>query len=437
MSEAVEGSKISVGGSTVPPGSQGSGDRVAGSSVITVKTMDGSHHSEHAAVQLAVDGFGMVKDPLSGELQPVKRFTWTNESGMSVQVISYGATITAMKVPASDGSIADVVLGFDNIPGYQKENNPYFGATVGRVANRIGGGKFTIEGVEYSVTKNYQDRHQLHGGKIGFDKFNWSSHVEGTVVTLTHTSMDDHEGYPGTVLASVTYELKNDNRFVVKFQASSSEPTPVNLTNHSYFNLAGHETGQEEIYRHIISLNADRITETDEDSIPTGKLLCVGGTPYDLRVPRELGPAMSRVPGEGYDNNFCITKGTEQGMTFVARVVHPHSGRYLEVYTDQPGVQLYTSNFMPDPNRNIRPRPVNAPEFYEVTYLAPVVGPMSQDPPIKGKGGAKYFKHGAFCLETQNYPDAVNHENFPNSVLVPGEKYTHKVEYKFGTIEGI
>ncbi|XP_055616929.1 galactose mutarotase [Toxorhynchites rutilus septentrionalis] len=401
-------------------------------SSVTVKTMDGSLYSEVESVALTVDGFGTVKDPLTGEVQPVRRFTWSNDSGMTVQVISYGAIITSIKVPGMDGTIADVVLGFDHIPGYQMANNPYFGATVGRVANRIGGAKFTLEGVEYQVTANMADRHQLHGGKIGFDKFNWIPHVEGTVVTLSHTNMDEHEGYPGTVLASVTYELKKDNRFVCKFRATASKPTPINLTNHSYFNLAGHHTGHEEIYRHIISVNADRITETDEDSIPTGEFICVGGTPYDLRIPRELGPAMSRAPGEGFDNNFCITKGTEQTMTFAARVTHPHSGRVLEVYTDQPGVQLYTSNSMPDPNRNIRPKPVNAPEYYDVTRLEPVVGSMSPEQPIKGKGGAKYFKHGAFCLETQNYPDAVNHANFPNSILVPGETYNHEVVYKFG-----
>ncbi|XP_055595077.1 galactose mutarotase-like [Uranotaenia lowii] len=420
---------------TLSSGGQPEGMSLEGtkeSSVLTVKTVDGAQHSEADAVTLTVDGFGVVKDPLSGEVQPVKRYTWANESGMMVQVISYGAIITVMKVPAKDGSLEDVVLGFDDIPGYQTANNPYFGATVGRVANRIGGGKFTIDGVEYHVTKNYENRHQLHGGKIGFDKFNWHGHVQGTVVTLSHTNPDGHEGYPGTVIASVTYELKRDNRFTCTFRATSSASTPINLTNHSYFNLAGHSKGYEEIYRHIISVNADRITETDEDSIPTGNFLCVGGSAYDLRIPRELGPAMSRAAGEGFDNNFCITKGTQQGMTFTARVVHPQSGRVLEVYTDQPGVQLYTSNFMPDPNRNIRPRPTNAEDYYEVTHLEPVVPAMSQNPPIRGKGGARYFKHGAFCLETQNYPDAMNHDNFPNSILTPGETYVHRVEYKFG-----
>lgn len=229
-------------GSYVSDGSNRSGS-------VTVKTMDGSHHSEAQAVSLTVDGFGTVKDPLSGEVQPVKRFTWTNENGMSVQVISYGAIITSIKVPGKNGAVDDVVLGFDNIPGYQGANNPYFGATVGRVANRIGGGRFTIDGVVYEVTKNFEGRHQLHGGKIGFDKFNWASHVEGTVVTLSHTNMDGHEGYPGTVLASVTYELKEDNRFVVKFQAVADKPTPVNLTNHSYFNLAGHVSSKMGRYR--------------------------------------------------------------------------------------------------------------------------------------------------------------------------------------------
>lgn len=418
--------------------SYGSGDgshQQRDASTVTVKTMDGGEMAEQESVRLTVDGFGTVKNPLTGVVEPVKRFTWVNDGGMSVQVISYGAIITSVKVSSRDGTVDDVVLGFDDIPGYQTANNPYFGATVGRVANRVGGGRFSIDGVEYLVTKNWNNRHQLHGGKIGFDKFNWASHVDGTVVTLTHTNPEGHEGYPGTVLTSVTYQLTKDNKFLVKFQATSSHPTPINLTNHSYFNLAGHATGHEEIYRHIISLNADRITETDEDSIPTGKFLCVGGTPYDLRIPRELGPAMSRAPGEGYDNNFCVTKGTEQGLTFTARVVHPRSGRVLEVYTDQPGVQLYTSNFMPDPNRNIRPRPVNAADYYEVTHLEPVVPAMSSDPPIHGKGGARYFKHGAFCLETQNFPDAINHAEFPNSVLVPGRTYVHEVVYKFGVFE--
>uniref|UniRef100_A0A182RI49 Aldose 1-epimerase n=1 Tax=Anopheles funestus TaxID=62324 RepID=A0A182RI49_ANOFN len=385
-------------------------------------------------VTLTVDGFGTVKHPKTGATETVKRFTWQNNQGMSVQVISYGAIITVMKVPDRNGRIDDVVLGFDDIPGYKTPNNPYFGATIGRIANRVGGGKFTLNGQEFQVTKNFESRHQLHGGKVGFDKYNWDAFVDGTVVTLTHTSPDGDEGYPGAVMVSVRYELKADNRFEALFKAVSTKPTPINLTNHSYFNLAGHSTGHEEIYRHVVSINADKITDTDADSIPSGKFICVGGTPFDLRIPRELGPAMAKTVSEGFDDNFCITKGTEQGRTFTARVIHPHSGRVLEVYTDQPGVQFYTSNFMPDPNKNIRPKQVNAPEYYEVTRLEPVIPDGVDDPPIRGKGGAKYCKHGAFCLETQNFPDAINHANFPSAVLIPGAQYVHEVVYKFDVL---
>ncbi|XP_058117852.1 galactose mutarotase-like isoform X1 [Anopheles coustani] len=385
-------------------------------------------------VTLTVDGFGTVKHPKSGAEETVKRFTWQNRHGMSVQVITYGAIITSVKVPDRAGRVDDVVLGFDDIPGYQTKNNPYFGATIGRIANRVGGGRFMLNGTEYQVTRNFNNRHQLHGGAVGFDKYNWEAHVDGTIVTLSHLSPDGDEGYPGAVMVSVRYQLTEDNRLEALFKAVSTQPTPINLTNHSYFNLAGHATGHEEIYRHVVSINADKITDTDSDSIPSGKFICVGGTPFDLRIPRELGPAMSKTVAEGFDDNFCITKGTEQGRTFTARVVHPHSGRVLEVYTDQPGVQFYTSNFMPDPNKNIRPKAVNAAEYYDVTRLEPVVAEGANDPPIRGKAGAKYFKHGAFCLETQNFPDAINHDNFPSSVLNPGSEYVHEVVYKFDVL---
>ncbi|XP_058061887.1 galactose mutarotase isoform X1 [Anopheles bellator] len=414
---------------------------------VTIQPMDGaekrgstieSYEMDSAKcgtpVKVTVDGFGTVAHPKTGAIETVKRFTWRNKGGVTVQVVSYGAIITSLSVPNRNGLFDDVVLGFDDISGYQSANNPYFGATIGRVANRVGGGRFTLNGQVYEVTKNFENRHQLHGGAIGFDKYNWDSHVDGSVVTLTHTSPDGDEGYPGAVMVSVRYELMNDNRFVAQFRAVSTQPTPINLTNHSYFNLAGHSTGHEEIYRHILSVNADKITETDEDSIPSGKFICVGGTPFDLRIPRELGPAMWRTTSGGFDNNFCITKGTEQGLTFVARALHPHSGRVMEVYSDQPGVQLYTSNFMPDPNNNIRPRSMNTADFYELTTLEPIVKDGAADPPIRGKAGAKYFKHGAFCFETQNFPDAINHANFPTAVLNPGAEYVHEVQYKFFTM---
>ena len=309
--------------------------------------------NEDDAVKFTVECFALVKNPINGNTEVVRRYTWSNATGMSVQVITYGAIITSMKVPDRNGVCEDVVLGFDDIEGYQKADNPYFGAAVGRVANRIGGAEFCLEGKTFTLAKNIGEHH-LHGGIIGFDKFNWTPYVQGTVLKLTHTSDDGYEGYPGAVMVTIAYELTKDNCFNISYNASSSNATPINLTNHSYFNLAGHGAGHRELYRHIVTINADKITETDEDSIPTGKFLCVGGTPFDFRVPKELGPAMAKVPTLGYDDNFCITKGTKQGMAFVSRTLHPHSGRILEVYSDQPGVQFYTSNSMPDPEGSVR-----------------------------------------------------------------------------------
>lgn len=306
--------------------------------------------------------------------------------------------------------------------GYLRKDNPYFGALIGRVANRIGNGIINVHNEKIYVNKNHGDKHHLHGGFIGFDKYNWNSFVDGKCVTFSHLSVDGDEGYPGDLITTCTVSLDDENNFSLVFKAYSTKPTPVNLTNHSYFNLAGHATGHKEIYKHIVSINADKITETDQaDSIPTGKLLDVSETPYDLRIPQMLGPALSKLSTFGFDDNFCVTKGTDQTLTFLSRVVHETSGRYLEVYSDQPGVQFYTSNYMPDPKDSIHPGTKKVLQSPNTTSEA-----------IPGKEGAKYEKHGAFCLETQKFPDASNHANFPNTILVPGKEYNHVVVYKFG-----
>lgn len=294
-------------------------------------------------------------------------------------------------------------MGFDTLNEYFNPKNPYFGALVGRVANRIGHAQFQLNGKTYKLAKNVNGAHHLHGGIVGFDKFNWRGHVEGTVVTLTHINPDMHEGYPGDVMSQLKLQLTEDNRFCMEIQSIVSAETPLNLTNHSYFNLAGHGAGREQLHCHWISINADRITETDAvDSIPTGKLLPVADTPFDLRVHRPLGPALDQL-SKGFDDNFCVTTGSEQAVAFVARVTHPESGRCMEVYSDQPGVQLYTANGLPSPN----------------------------DIPFLGKGGFRYERQGSFCLETQNYPDAVNHPNFPTSIVKPGEVNSKVTIFKF------
>nr|XP_022915597.1 aldose 1-epimerase-like [Onthophagus taurus] len=351
------------------------------------------------------DIFDNFKDS-EGQIIPIKRYTWRNCNGITVQVIAYGSTITSIQIPDKNGVFGDIVMGFDDMAGYRNSLNPYFGATVGRVANRVGYARFFIGDQQYQISANYNNTHQLHGGFKGFDKVVWESFKNGDEVVMSYDSKDLEEGYPGNVLVNVTYCLTDDNDFIIDFKATTTKPTFINLTNHSYFNLAGHDKGAVELYKHVININADKTTDVDQDSIPTGKLLNVAGTIFDLQIPKILGDVIHKIPGySGYDHNFCINKGVKQEEGFIARVCHPPSGRTLEIYGKQPRVQFYTSNFLP--------------------------GQSKPGDVITGKGSANYYKHGALCLETQNYPDAANHNNFPKSIYNPGETYHHRIVYKF------
>lgn len=224
---------------------------------------------------------------------------------------------------------------------------------MGRVANRIANAEFKFGGESYSLSKNFLGKHNLHGGIIGFDKFNWDSYVDGEKVFLTHVSPDGYEGFPGTVLVTAACWLSDDNSFTMKITAVSSKPTPINMSNHSYFNLAGHASGYKELYKHKLTINADKILKIDNEQIPTGEFLNVGGTEFDFRLPVELGAAIAKTAKNGFDHNFCVTAGSSQTMAFVARVLHPTSGRFMEVYSDQPSVLFYTSNNLPDPCKNV------------------------------------------------------------------------------------
>ncbi|XP_069684737.1 galactose mutarotase-like [Periplaneta americana] len=334
----------------------------------------------------------------------VKRFTFSNSNNMTVEIITYGGRITVVEVPDNRGDVQDVVLGFDNLEGYISKNDPYFGAILGRTANRIGGAKFTLDGVQYNVTAN-EGQNQLHGGLKGFDKMVWEPYLHDNKLTLSYVSADGEEGFPGTVLTQVTYELTSNNELIFDVTATSTKPTPINIANHAYFNLAGQDSGPDGLLQHEVTINADQYTVTDNQSIPTGELATVDGTDLDFRTPHLLGPLIQSRGG--YDNNYCVNEATERDFAFVSRVVHPESGRYLEVYSNQPGVQFYTGNGLPKPG--------------------------SQDPLI-GKGGVEYHQYGSFSLETQDYPDAVNHPNFPSSILNPGSIYSRTTIYKFGTI---
>lgn len=363
-------------------------------------------------VSVIEDGFGFITDD-RGNRQIVRRYTFTNQNQLTVQIITYGGIITSIKYPDKNGAVDDIALGFDNIEGYLSKVNPYFGALIGRCANRIAKGHFKINDRHYQLSTNKGENH-LHGGIKGFDKVLWKSDLQGNKLVLSYMSQDGEEGYPGEVLVSAFYELTTDNELILEMKATSSKPTPINLTNHTYFNLAGHGAGAPALYDHLVTINADKYTDTDSNSIPTGELKNVGGTMWDFRISRRLGDSILFIPGGGYDQNMCIHKTCSEDQTFVARVVHPKTGRGLEVYSNQPGVQFYTSNYFP------------THEVWEQEAKKDL-----KDTEIKGKLGFRYYKHQAFCLETQNYPDAVNHKNFPNCIVKPGETYHHIVTYKF------
>ncbi|XP_077301905.1 galactose mutarotase [Arctopsyche grandis] len=350
-------------------------------------------------VQLTVKEFDTLD--LGNGKTVIKEFVWETQKGMTVHVISYGATITRIKLPDKQGKVKDIVLGYDNMDGYRSSTNPYFGATVGRVANRTGNAKFLLNCQVYNLSKNRGENH-LHGGIKGFDKVNWKSYIDGTQVTFSYLSVDGEEGYPGDVITNLVYNIQKDNQIIITMTSKCSAPTPINLTNHSYFNLAGHDTGSKELYNHEFKVNASNYTPLNADLITTGEIKTVENTHFDLRSPKAL---LELVPSStpGFDINYCLDVDKSKDLSFIARASHPESGRTLEMYGNQPGVQFYTANFLPE-DKNV----------------------------VIGKDNSSYLKHGAFCFEPQNFPNAVNYANFPNSVLYPGKEYLHKFVYKFG-----
>jgi aldose 1-epimerase len=337
----------------------------------------------------------------TAEGTPVELYVLTNGK-MTAKVMSYGAILTELSVPDRTGKIGDVVLGFDNLAAYLA-GHPHFGATTGRVANRIAKGAFTLDGKEYKLAIN-NGPNSLHGGLKAFDKKVWkaedASGPAGPAVKFTYISPDGEEGYPGNLTVTVTYTVTADQELKIDYSAVTDKATPVNLTNHSYFNLGGPESG--DILGHELTLLAEEFTPVDETLIPTGKLAPVKGTPLDFTNPTPIGARFDQLKGDplGYDHNYVL-RGDGKTPALGARVFDPGSGRVLEMFTTEPGVQLYTANFL--------------------------------DGKIKGKGGVVYKQHHAFCLEAQHFPDSINQHSFPSTVLRPGEKYTQTTIYKFST----
>ena len=354
-------------------------------------------------------GNAMISHEPFGEVngEEVTLYTLTNENGMTARIMDYGAVVQSLVVPDSKGNMEDVVLGFDNLDQYV-EKSPYFGAVVGRYANRIANGKFTLDGKTYELPINNKPGGMpcsLHGGNKGFDSVVWDAEKveaeDAAGVELHYLSEDGEQGYPGNLKVTVTYWLTNDDELRVEYKATTDKATPINLSNHSYFNLAGEGDGK--ILDHKLTLNASHFTPVNKGLIPTGEIAPVEGTPFDFTEPHKIGARIDADHkqielGGGYDHNFVLDH--EKGeLGLAARVVEPDSGRVMKVYTDQPGVQFYTGNFL--------------------------------DGSLVGKTGEKYVKRGAFCLETQHYPDSPNHPDFPSTILRPDEKFESTTVFKF------
>jgi aldose 1-epimerase len=327
----------------------------------------------------------------------VDEFTLTGASGMRVRIMTYGATLRTVEVPDRNGRLDVVTCYLDSLEGYLA-GHPYFGSVVGRYANRIAKGKFTLGGVEYTLATNNGANH-LHGGIKGFDKAVWKAEAvmadDSLRVTFSHTSPDGDEGYPGTLNATATYTLTDDNQLRIEYTATTDKPTPVNLTNHAYWNLAG--AGSGDVLGHQLMLNADRYLPVDEGLIPLGELAAVKGTPMDFTEPHAIGSRIAQVEG-GYDHCYVLNKEQAGAMSLAARVVEPKSGRVMKIHTTQPAIQFYTGNFL-DGSLTVAGKPCK--------------------------------KHYAFCLETEHFPDSPNHPEYPSTVLRPGETYHQVTIHKF------
>jgi aldose 1-epimerase len=342
--------------------------------------------------------FGKTSDDKNVEL-----YVLTNTNGMTVKIMTLGAAITDLLVPDRAGKLADVNLGFDDVKGYQGKSNPFFGCIVGRVCNRIAKGRFSLEGKEYKLATNNGPNH-LHGGNKGFDKVIWTAKVVDpdkvpAAVSFQYTSPDGEEGYPGTLRVGVVYELTDKNELKMHYTADTDKPTPINLTNHAYLNLASQNAG--DILGHELTVKASKYTVTDDQYIPTGKIEPVKGTPFDFTTPHTIGERIGKIKGEpgGYDLNYVLDSGGSAEPVLAATVHEPKTGRVLEVLTTEPGVQFYTGNYL--------------------------------DGSAKGKGGAVYHKHAGFCLETQHFPDSVNHPKFPTVILYPKKTFHSTTVFRF------
>ena len=358
------------------------------------QTQPGAKNEKKAMLNVEKTAYGKLPDG-----RPVDLYTLTNANGLRVKLTNYGAITVSIETPDRSGHLADITLGYDTLDGWLG-NTSYFGATVGRYANRIAKGKFTIDGQTYTLATNNGENH-LHGGVKGFDKVMWEAEPVKTAdavgVKFTYLSKDGEEGYPGNLKVTAVYTLNNANEYKAEFSATTDKPTVVNLAHHTYWNLLGNAAG--DVLGHELMLAADKYTPVDKGLIPTGELKPVAGTPMDFSKPTPIGAHIAQVDG-GYDHNWVL-RNQDGKVALAAMLYEPKNGRVLEILTDQPGIQFYAGNFL--------------------------------DGSVKGKGGVAYQKHYGLCLETQHYPDSPNHPEFPSVVLRPGQTYHHVMIHKFTT----
>jgi aldose 1-epimerase len=332
------------------------------------------------------------------EGQAITEYTITNPSGMKVSFVNYGGTVTSLVVPDKNGNMGDVVLGYDSLSGYLQKGNPYFNALIGRYGNRIAAGKFTLDGKTYTLAGN-NNGNSLHGGNKGYDKVVWTARkLSDSSLQLNYLSRDGEEGYPGNLDIQVVYTVGADNSLKIDYTAKTDKPTPVNLTSHCYFNLSA--GADSTILNHQLEIAADRYTPVNAQLIPTGKIESVKGGPMDFTTAKPIGRDIQQVAG-GYDHNWVLNK-SGNNLDRVASLYDPTSGRFMEVLTTEPGLQFYSGNFLDGTLTNTR-------------------------------GGKRYVKHAALCLETQHFPDSPNQPSFPNTILKPGETYRHTTVYRFST----
>ena len=372
--------------------------RIFLTALIGMMFLSGAFGKAQAQPTVKKDSWGKTSDG-----QAVEIYTLKNTKGAEARIMTYGGTVVSLKVPDKKGRFADVVLGYDSLADYEK-NRSYIGALIGRYANRIGKGRFTLDGKSYALATNNNGNH-LHGGLKGFDKVVWTakSSVDkaGANLELGYLSRDGEEGYPGNLTVKVVYSLTENDELKVVYSAVTDKNTIVNLTQHAYFNLAG--AGNGDILNHRLTINADKFTPTDDVSIPTGEIRSVKGTPFDFTTAKVIGARINQPDeqlkfGNGYDQNWVLNK-SDNSLFHAATVYEPTSGRVMEVYTTERGLQFYAGNYL--------------------------------DGAIKGKGGRNYPRRSGFCLEAQNFPDSPNKPNFPSPVLKASETYSQTTVYKF------